>query len=117
MNSRLALARRVSQLGLLILSVAILAPAVNATTSSLMLAVTTTLPLLLSAVLAFRQTLRWGLWTAVLMIPYFSFALTDMLTNPNNLWSSGLIALLAVIIFFTAIDVTRLMRGRTVANQ
>ncbi len=111
MSKRLSLTRWGTQLGLVMLSVAILASATGATTSGLLLAVTTMLPLLVAAVLGFRKAPRWGLWTAVLMILYFSFALTDMLTNPGNLWSSGLIAVLSVLVFFTAIDVTRIMRG------
>lgn len=113
MSSRLSLTRWGTQFGLVVLSIAILASAIDATSSGLMLAGTTILPLLGAAALGFRKGPRWGLWTAVLMILYFSFALTDMLTNPANLWPSGLIATLSVLIFFTAIDVTRMMRGRT----
>jgi len=111
MSNRLSLTRWGTQLGLVALSIAILASAIDATTSGLMLAATTTLPLLMAVALGFRKAPRWGLWTAVLMILYCSIALTDMLTNPINRWSSGLIAILSVLIFFTAIDVTRMMRG------
>ncbi len=108
MSTRLARSRRVTQLALVVLAFAILAAALQTSRSGLLLAATTTLPLFGSAAWALRKRPRWGLWTAVLMIPYFSVALTDMLTDPGNRWTSGLIATLAVLIFFIAIHVTRL---------
>jgi len=50
---------------------------------------------------------RWGGWVAVLMIPCLSAAIADVLVSQAGRWSSGLVAVLSVAVFFFGLDAVR----------
>ena len=64
-------------------------------------------PLLVSAAAALRPPARWGLAVAILMLPYFSFGLMDVIANPGGRSRAALFTLLAVVTFLAALDCDR----------
>jgi len=96
--------------GLVVLGGAIIGPTLGAPAPATAVACAIALPLPVMVLTGLLRQPRWGIWTAVLMIPYFSVALTDMLTTPGNRWSSAAVATVAVVVFFAAIDVARRSR-------
>lgn len=98
------MSRRSSQwlatLGLLILLVILLRPA----TPVRMLA---GVPLLVAIIFGLRPPPRWGLAVALLMLPYFSFGVMEMLTIADPRWSGLLLAIMTVAVFLAAMDSLR----------
>ena len=86
--------------GLMALLVMLLQPA----TPARMLA---GVPLLVAILFGLRPPPRWGLPIALLMLPYFSFGVMEMLTTADPRLPGLLIAILTVGIFLAAMDSLR----------
>lgn len=64
-------------------------------------------PLLALLVMARRVNRRWGTWTAVLMIPYVTFAVGALLMRPDGPLAGAGFATVAVLTFFAGLDASR----------
>jgi uncharacterized membrane protein len=53
---------------------------------------------------------RWAMATAILMLPYFSYGIMDMITNPAGRLRATVFAALTIAVFLVAMDSLR--RGR-----
>jgi uncharacterized membrane protein len=65
------------------------------------------LPLGVAALGALRPAHRWGLAVALLMLPYFSFGLMDVIANPRGRMQAGAFTLLTVATFLAGLDCDR----------
>jgi uncharacterized membrane protein len=64
-------------------------------------------PLAVGALAALRPTHRWGLAVAVLMLPYFSFGLMNVIADPGERVRAGIFTLVTVMTFLAGLDCER----------
>jgi hypothetical protein len=67
-------------------------------------------PLLLATATAIRPSGRWGLAVALLMLPYFSFGLMEVIADPIGRDRAVIFTLMAVGTFLAGLDVARYSR-------
>jgi uncharacterized membrane protein len=67
-------------------------------------------PLVLLLLTGLRPPRRWGAWTALSMIPYFTWWVAEMLTEPRNPWRSASLAVLTIAVFLAGFDALRRKR-------
>lgn len=65
------------------------------------------LPLVLLLGAAFRGSNRWGVWVALLMIPYVTFSVGAWLVSPATRVPGIAFALVASVVFFAGILAAR----------
>lgn len=65
------------------------------------------LPLLLLLAAAFRGAGRWGVWAALVMIPYVTFSVGAWLVSPATRLPGIAFALVASVVFFAGILAAR----------
>lgn len=54
-----------------------------------------------------RNSGRWVMVVAILMLPYFSFGVMEMISNPGNQTQAVVFSVLTVGVFLTALDCAR----------
>jgi hypothetical protein len=64
-------------------------------------------PLLLTAATAIRSPGRWGITVALLMLPYFSFGLMEVIADPIGRDRAVFFTLLTVGTFLASLDAAR----------
>lgn len=69
-----------------------------------------TAPLVLLVLTGLRPPARWGAWTAISMIPYFTWMLANLLTEPRNPWRSASLAALTIAVSLAGFDALRRKR-------
>lgn len=94
-------ARLATLTGLLLMIAALLLPAPSAWTSFV------AVPLAALLLTGIKPPRKWGGWVAVAMVPYFCIPLGEMIANPAARISSALIAGLALLVFYLAMDYVR----------
>jgi hypothetical protein len=63
---------------------------------------------LAALILAGLAALRlWAIATAIFMLPYFSYGVMEILTNPAGRIRAVLFSTMAIAVFFAALDSTR----------
>ena len=50
---------------------------------------------------------RWAIATAIVMLPYFAYAVMELLVNPSWRLTAGVFAALTIGVFLSALDVER----------
>ncbi len=50
---------------------------------------------------------RWAIATAIVMLPYFSYGVMEVLTNPGGRTRALLLTTLTIAVFFAALDSMR----------
>lgn len=68
-------------------------------------------PLMVLLASARRADRRWGTWTALLMIPYVTFAVGALLMRPGSPLTGAVFATVAVLTFFAGLDASRRPRA------
>jgi uncharacterized membrane protein len=64
-------------------------------------------PLLLLLVLGLRAVHQWGVWVAVVMIPYFALSVGALLVSPEQRVEGAAFATLVALVFFSGIAASR----------
>jgi len=109
MNS--ALPARLTLAGLAVLAVWLLiAPPVGAAASTparLLIGLACAAPLLVLLLTGFRTYRQWGVWVAIVMIPYFALSIGAFLVAPNRKPVGALFATLVAALFFAGIRTSR----------
>ena len=73
-------------------------------------------PLAALAVAALARMSRWSIAAAIVMLPYFSWGVMDILTAPSGRPRAIVFAALSVVVFFAALDSLRRDSGRSVGG-
>lgn len=68
------------------------------------LCVTPLLVLLLAGLRAVRQ---WGIWVAIVMIPYFTLSVGALLVSPGQRLPGAVLSTLIAVVFFSGIATSR----------
>ena len=64
-------------------------------------------PLVGLIISGFAPLSRWWVATAILMLPYFSYGIMEMITNPAGRLSAEVFSALTVGVFLAALDSVR----------
>lgn len=103
--------RRATLAGLLVLAVWLLAapPAGPATAlaTRLLIGVLCATPPLILLVAGLRTVRQWGVWVAIVMIPYFTLSVGALLVSPGQRLEGAALATLISLVFFSGIAASR----------
>jgi len=64
-------------------------------------------PLCLLVLTGIKPLPWWAVATALLMLPYFSYGIMDILTNPSQRGVAAIFAGLTIVVFLAALDTQR----------
>lgn len=65
------------------------------------------LPLGVLAACSALRLPRWAIATAIVMLPYFAYAVMELLVNPSWRRTAGVFAALTILVFLAALDAER----------
>lgn len=68
-------------------------------------------PLLLLLAAGARRDPRWGVWVAMVMVPYVTLGVGSLLATPGSRVARSLYAATCVVVFFAGIDTARRNRS------
>ena len=104
-------ATRATLTGLLVLSTWLLVvpPAGPATAPvpRLLIGLLCATPLLILVLAGFRTVRQWGVWVAIVMVPYFALSVSAFLVAPGPRLQGSAFATLIAVVFFTGIAASR----------
>ncbi len=105
------LPRQLTLAGLLVLAAWLLAaPPAGATTTPttrLLIGALCALPLLALLYLGWKSVRQWGVWVALVLVPYFALSVGAFLVNPVGRIEGALFATLVALVFFGGIFASR----------
>jgi len=64
-------------------------------------------PLLLLLVASLRAGRQWGVWVAIVMVPYFSLSVGALLVSPGKRLTGAALATIIAVVFFGGIATSR----------
>jgi uncharacterized membrane protein len=103
--------RRFTLAGLLVLVVWLLAsPPAGPTTARaprLVIGLLCTAPLLILLVAGLRAVRQWGVWVAIVMIPYFALSVGSLLVSPGQRLPGAVLSTMIALVFFSGIATSR----------
>jgi uncharacterized membrane protein len=103
--------RRFTLAGLLVLAAWLLAsPPAGPTTqpaTRLVIGLLCAAPLLVLLVAGLRAVRQWGVWVAIVMIPYFTLSVGALLVSPGQRLPGAALATLVALLFFSGIATSR----------
>lgn len=104
-------AKRFTEAGLLLLVVWLLAsPPAGPTTEvavRLLIGLVCAAPLLMLLVAGLRAVRQWGVWVAIVMIPYFTLSVAALLVSPGPRLTGTALATMIALVFFGGIATSR----------
>ena len=103
--------RRFTLGGLLVLVVWLLAaPPAGPTTAlatRLLIGVLCAAPLLILLVTGLRAVRQWGVWVAIVMIPYFALSVAALLVSPGQRLPGTALSIVIALVFFSGVATSR----------
>ena len=103
--------RRLTLAGLLVLAVWLLAsPPAGPTTelaTRLVIGLLCAAPLLILLVAGLRAVRQWGVWVAIVMIPYFALSVGALLVSSAQRLPGAALSMLIALLFFSGIATSR----------
>ncbi|MDH5275822.1 MAG: DUF2069 domain-containing protein [Gammaproteobacteria bacterium] len=103
--------RRLTLAGLLVLLVWLLAsPPAGPDTepgTRLLIGLLCATPLLILLVASQRAVRQWGIWVAIVMIPYFTLSVGALLVSPGQRLPGATLATIIALVFFSGIAASR----------
>lgn len=103
--------RRTTLAGLLVLATWLLAapPAGTATAAAtrVLIGLLCAIPLLVLVYAGLRSVRQWGVWVAIVMIPYFALSVGALLVSPGHRLEGAALSTLIALLFFSGIATSR----------